>query len=101
MPLMLTYVYGVVVLSLCRSRSGCGGGRGQPGDLGVVELENLTKCESCTASCPPGLCPPWWGVCVCAWVVVVWHTGRSPVLWLCSCDSSRARAPWGLVSVLP
>lgn len=42
-PLMLTYVYGVVVLSLCRSRSGCGGGRGQPGDLGVVELENLTK----------------------------------------------------------
>ncbi|XP_054675960.1 E3 ubiquitin-protein ligase RNF19B-like [Grus americana] len=42
-PLMLTYVYGVVVLSLCRSRWGCGGGRSQPGDLGVVELENLTK----------------------------------------------------------
>uniref|UniRef100_A0A8C3L4G3 RBR-type E3 ubiquitin transferase n=1 Tax=Chrysolophus pictus TaxID=9089 RepID=A0A8C3L4G3_CHRPC len=40
-PLMLTYVYGVVVLSLCRSRSSCG--RSQPGDLGVVELENLTK----------------------------------------------------------
>ncbi|KAM6270813.1 LOW QUALITY PROTEIN: E3 ubiquitin-protein ligase RNF19B-like [Spheniscus humboldti] len=43
MPLMLTYVYGVVVLSLCRSRSGCGGSRSPPGDLGVVELENLTK----------------------------------------------------------
>ncbi|GAB0185193.1 E3 ubiquitin-protein ligase RNF19B-like [Grus japonensis] len=42
-PLMLTYVYGVVVLSLCRSRWGCGGGHSQPGDLGVVELENLTK----------------------------------------------------------
>ncbi|XP_009461547.1 PREDICTED: E3 ubiquitin-protein ligase RNF19B-like [Nipponia nippon] len=42
-PLMLTYVYGVVVLSLCRSRWGCGGSRSPPGDLGVVELENLTK----------------------------------------------------------
>ncbi|XP_068792668.1 E3 ubiquitin-protein ligase RNF19B-like isoform X4 [Struthio camelus] len=42
-PLMLTYVYGVVVVSLCRSRWGCGGSRGQPGDLGMVELENLTK----------------------------------------------------------
>ncbi|XP_040984842.1 E3 ubiquitin-protein ligase RNF19B-like isoform X1 [Aquila chrysaetos chrysaetos] len=42
-PLMLTYVYGVVVLSLCRSRWGCGGGRSPPRDLGVVELENLTK----------------------------------------------------------
>ncbi|XP_065586697.1 E3 ubiquitin-protein ligase RNF19B-like [Cyrtonyx montezumae] len=40
-PLMLTYVYGVVVLSLCRSRSSCG--RSQPGELGVVELENLSK----------------------------------------------------------
>ncbi|KAM9563338.1 E3 ubiquitin-protein ligase RNF19B-like [Guaruba guarouba] len=40
-PLMLTYVYGVVVLSLCRSRWGCG--RSPAGDLGVVELENLTK----------------------------------------------------------
>ncbi|KAM6081300.1 LOW QUALITY PROTEIN: uncharacterized protein VSU04_002015, partial [Chlamydotis macqueenii] len=39
-PLVLTYVYGVVVLSLCRSR---GGGRGPPGDLAVVELENPTK----------------------------------------------------------
>ncbi|XP_055667239.1 E3 ubiquitin-protein ligase RNF19B-like [Falco peregrinus] len=42
-PLVLTYVYGVVVLSLFRSRWGCGGGRSPPGDLGVVELENLTK----------------------------------------------------------
>ncbi|XP_069661432.1 E3 ubiquitin-protein ligase RNF19B-like isoform X1 [Haliaeetus albicilla] len=42
-PLMLTYVYGVVVLSLCRSRWGCGGSRSPPGDLSVVELENLTK----------------------------------------------------------
>ncbi|XP_074751242.1 E3 ubiquitin-protein ligase RNF19B-like isoform X2 [Athene noctua] len=39
-PLTLTYVYGVLVLSLCRRR---GGGRGAPGDLGVVELENLSK----------------------------------------------------------
>ncbi|XP_032863205.1 E3 ubiquitin-protein ligase RNF19B-like isoform X1 [Tyto alba] len=42
-PLMLAYIYGVVVLSLCRSRWGCGGGRSPPRDLGVVELENLTK----------------------------------------------------------
>lgn len=56
-PLMLTYVYGVVVLSLCRSRSSCG--RSQPGDLGVVELENLTKRESCTASCPLVGTPAW------------------------------------------
>ncbi|KAM4680632.1 E3 ubiquitin-protein ligase RNF19B-like isoform 3-T4 [Amazona ochrocephala] len=40
-PLLLTYVYGVVVLSLCRSRWGCG--RSPAGDLSVVELENLTK----------------------------------------------------------
>lgn len=45
-PLMLTYVYGVVMLSLCRSRWGCGSSRSSPGDLGVMELENLTKCES-------------------------------------------------------
>lgn len=49
MPLMLTYIYGVVVLSLCRSRSGCGGSRSPPGDLSLVELENLTKHESCAA----------------------------------------------------
>lgn len=57
MPLMLTYVYGVVVLSLCRSRWGCGGSRSPPKDLGVVELENLTKRESCTAlwTLPPSL----------------------------------------------
>ncbi|XP_074717231.1 E3 ubiquitin-protein ligase RNF19B-like isoform X1 [Strix uralensis] len=42
-PLTLTYVYGVVVLSLCRSCRGCGGGRSVPGDLGVLELENLSK----------------------------------------------------------
>ncbi|XP_039425684.1 E3 ubiquitin-protein ligase RNF19B-like isoform X4 [Corvus cornix cornix] len=41
-PLMLTYVYGTVVLSLCRNRWGCRGSR-TPGDLGVVELENLAK----------------------------------------------------------
>uniref|UniRef100_A0A8C9NEF2 Uncharacterized protein n=1 Tax=Serinus canaria TaxID=9135 RepID=A0A8C9NEF2_SERCA len=41
-PLVLTYVYGTVVLSLCRSRWGCRGGR-TPGDLGVVELDNLAK----------------------------------------------------------
>ncbi|XP_066036306.1 E3 ubiquitin-protein ligase RNF19B-like isoform X2 [Chamaea fasciata] len=38
-PLVLTYVYGTVVLSLCRDR---GGGRA-PGDLGGVELDNLAK----------------------------------------------------------
>ncbi|XP_014743685.1 PREDICTED: E3 ubiquitin-protein ligase RNF19B-like isoform X2 [Sturnus vulgaris] len=41
-PLVLTYVYGTVVLSLCRSRWGCRGSR-TPGDLGVVELDNLAK----------------------------------------------------------
>ncbi|XP_077638641.1 E3 ubiquitin-protein ligase RNF19B isoform X1 [Lonchura striata] len=41
-PLVLTYVYGTVVLSLCRSRWGCRAGR-TPGDLGVVELDNLAK----------------------------------------------------------
>lgn len=41
-PLVLTYVYGTVVLSLCRSRWGCRGGR-TPGDLGGVELDNLAK----------------------------------------------------------
>ncbi|XP_014116793.1 PREDICTED: E3 ubiquitin-protein ligase RNF19B-like isoform X2 [Pseudopodoces humilis] len=41
-PLVLTYVYGTVVLSLCRSRWGCRGSR-TPGDLGMVELDNLTK----------------------------------------------------------
>lgn len=46
MPLMLTYAYGVVVLSLCRSRWGCGGSRSPPRDLAMVELENLTKRES-------------------------------------------------------
>ena len=46
---MLTYVYGAVVLSLCQSRWGCRGNRSPPGDLGGVELENLTKRESCAA----------------------------------------------------
>ncbi|KAM4904179.1 E3 ubiquitin-protein ligase RNF19B-like isoform 2-T2 [Sylvia borin] len=41
-PLVLTYVYGTVVLSLCRSRWGCRGSR-TPGDLGGVELDNLAK----------------------------------------------------------
>ncbi|XP_014166616.1 E3 ubiquitin-protein ligase RNF19B-like [Geospiza fortis] len=55
-PLVLTYVYGTVVLSLCRSRWGCRGGR-TPGDLGVVELDNLAKRGSLRAG-RPGLCPP-------------------------------------------
>lgn len=50
-PLMLTYVYGTVVLSLCRNRWGCRGSR-TPGDLGVVELENLAKRESHTVGRP-------------------------------------------------
>lgn len=44
-PLVLTYVYGTVVLSLCRSRWGCRGSR-TPADLGGVELDNLAKRES-------------------------------------------------------
>lgn len=55
-PLVLTYVYGTVVLSLCRSRWGCRGGRA-PGDFGVVELDNLAKRGSRRAG-RPGLCPP-------------------------------------------
>lgn len=50
-PLVLTWVYGTVVLSLCRSRGGCRGGR-TPGDVGVVELDNLAKRESHTAGGP-------------------------------------------------
>ncbi|NWZ72048.1 RN19B ligase, partial [Acrocephalus arundinaceus] len=50
-PLVLTYVYGTVVLSLCRSRWGCRGGR-TPGDLGVVELDNLAKRECHRAGRP-------------------------------------------------
>ncbi|XP_077186088.1 E3 ubiquitin-protein ligase RNF19B-like [Paroedura picta] len=42
-PLMLTYVYGVVALSLCRNRWGCGGTRRKAGELSTVELENLAK----------------------------------------------------------
>uniref|UniRef100_A0A8C3XHW6 RBR-type E3 ubiquitin transferase n=1 Tax=Cyanoderma ruficeps TaxID=181631 RepID=A0A8C3XHW6_9PASS len=41
-PLVLTYVYGTVVLSLCRTRWGCRGSRA-PADLGAVELDNLAK----------------------------------------------------------
>ncbi|NXS13942.1 RN19B ligase, partial [Neodrepanis coruscans] len=52
-PLMLTYVYGTVVVSLCRSRWGCGSSR-TAADLGVVELENLAKRESHAAAQP---CP--------------------------------------------
>lgn len=55
-PLVLTYVYGTVVLSLCRSRWGCRAGR-TPGDLSVVELDNLAKRGSHTAG-RPGPCPP-------------------------------------------
>ncbi|XP_071403804.1 E3 ubiquitin-protein ligase RNF19B-like isoform X2 [Pithys albifrons albifrons] len=48
-PLMLTYVYGTVVLSLCRNRWGCGR---TPGDVGVVELENLAKLNELWAVLP-------------------------------------------------
>ncbi|XP_074392362.1 E3 ubiquitin-protein ligase RNF19B-like isoform X1 [Zonotrichia albicollis] len=50
-PLVLTYVYGTVVLSLCRSRWGCRGGRA-PGDLGVVELDNLAKLNELWSALP-------------------------------------------------
>lgn len=56
-PLVLTYVYGTVVLSLCRSRWGCRDG-GTPADLGVVELDNLAKRESHTAGRPCALRAP-------------------------------------------
>ncbi|XP_059324709.1 E3 ubiquitin-protein ligase RNF19B-like isoform X1 [Ammospiza nelsoni] len=50
-PLVLTYVYGTVVLSLCRSRWGCRGGRA-PGELGVVELDNLAKLNELWSALP-------------------------------------------------
>lgn len=85
MPLMLTYVYGVVVLSLCRSRWDCG--RSPPGDLGVVELENLTKRESCAAT---GLCPP------------LGPIGPAPASCLCDCELSKGRSsPWICVGSAP
>ncbi|XP_025050095.1 E3 ubiquitin-protein ligase RNF19B-like isoform X1 [Alligator sinensis] len=51
-PLLLTYVYGVVVLSLCRNRWGCADGSGKPGDPGMVELENLAKLNELWAVLP-------------------------------------------------
>ncbi|CAI7934840.1 E3 ubiquitin-protein ligase RNF19A-like isoform X2 [Podarcis lilfordi] len=51
-PLMLTYVYGVVVLSLCRNRRGCGGARRKGGELSAVELENLAKLNELLAALP-------------------------------------------------
>ncbi|XP_066468129.1 E3 ubiquitin-protein ligase RNF19B-like isoform X2 [Tiliqua scincoides] len=51
-PLMLTYVYGVVVLSLCRNRWGCRGTRRKAGDHTTVELENLTKLTELLAVLP-------------------------------------------------
>ncbi|XP_063277904.1 E3 ubiquitin-protein ligase RNF19B-like isoform X2 [Prinia subflava] len=50
-PLVLTYVYGTVVLSLCRGRRGCRGGR-SPAELGVVELDNLAKLNELWAGLP-------------------------------------------------
>ncbi|XP_061481961.1 E3 ubiquitin-protein ligase RNF19B-like isoform X2 [Rhineura floridana] len=54
-PLMLTYVYGVVVLSLCRNRWGCGGARRKAGELSTVELENLAKLNELLAVLPTPL----------------------------------------------
>ncbi|XP_069461556.1 E3 ubiquitin-protein ligase RNF19A-like [Ambystoma mexicanum] len=51
-PLMLTYVYGVVTLSICRSRWRCRGNRGNSGDLGMMELDNLTKLNELWAVLP-------------------------------------------------
>lgn len=87
-PLMLTYVYGVVVLSLCRSRWGCGGGRSQPGDLGVVELENLTKRESCAAVCPLACARHW-----ATWALILLHVSVAVT-------SPEPGAPRGPLSVL-
>lgn len=89
MPLMLTYVYGVVVLSLCRSRWGCGGGRSPPGDLGVVELENLTKRECCAAVCPL--------TCTLHWATGALVLPRSSV----AVTSPEPGASCGLMLVLP
>lgn len=43
-PLMLTYVYGAVALSLCRNHWGGGGTRKKAEEHSLVELENLAKC---------------------------------------------------------
>ncbi|XP_010564198.1 PREDICTED: E3 ubiquitin-protein ligase RNF19B-like isoform X2 [Haliaeetus leucocephalus] len=88
-PLMLTYVYGVVVLSLCRSRWGCGGSRSPPGDLSVVELENLTKCESCAAVCLLA--------CALRWAARALFLPHISV----AVTSPEPGAPCGPVSVLP
>ena len=89
MPLMLTYVYGVVVLSLCRSRWGCRSGRSPPGDLGVVELENLSKRESCAAICPLACALHW-----AARALVLPHVSVAVT-------SPEPGAPCGPMSVLP
>uniref|UniRef100_A0A2D4L2E2 Uncharacterized protein n=1 Tax=Micrurus paraensis TaxID=1970185 RepID=A0A2D4L2E2_9SAUR len=54
---MLTYVYGVVVLSLCRNRWGCGSSRKQAGELSTVELENLAKLNELLAVLPTPMVP--------------------------------------------
>ncbi|XP_026564288.1 E3 ubiquitin-protein ligase RNF19A-like isoform X1 [Pseudonaja textilis] len=56
-PLMLTYVYGVVVLSLCRNRWGCGSSRKEAGELSTVELENLAKLNELLAVLPTPMVP--------------------------------------------
>ncbi|XP_029452206.1 E3 ubiquitin-protein ligase RNF19A-like [Rhinatrema bivittatum] len=42
-PLVLTYIYGVVMLSICRNRWRCRGSHGNSADQGVLELNNLMK----------------------------------------------------------
>ncbi|XP_078239970.1 uncharacterized protein LOC110087003 [Pogona vitticeps] len=51
-PLMLTYIYGVVVLSLCRNRWGCGSPQRRAGEPSSMELENLAKLNELLAVLP-------------------------------------------------
>ncbi|XP_062981133.1 E3 ubiquitin-protein ligase RNF19B-like [Elgaria multicarinata webbii] len=54
-PLLLTYVYGVVVLSLCRNRWGRGSAQRKAGEHSTTELENFTKLNELLAVLPtPG-----------------------------------------------
>ncbi|XP_044276989.1 E3 ubiquitin-protein ligase RNF19B-like [Varanus komodoensis] len=51
-PLMLTYVYGVVLLSLCRDRWGCGSAPRKAGELNATELESPAKLNELLAVLP-------------------------------------------------
>nr|XP_033792544.1 E3 ubiquitin-protein ligase RNF19A-like isoform X1 [Geotrypetes seraphini]XP_033792545.1 E3 ubiquitin-protein ligase RNF19A-like isoform X1 [Geotrypetes seraphini]XP_033792546.1 E3 ubiquitin-protein ligase RNF19A-like isoform X1 [Geotrypetes seraphini]XP_033792547.1 E3 ubiquitin-protein ligase RNF19A-like isoform X1 [Geotrypetes seraphini] len=51
-PLVLTYIYGVVLLSICRNRWRCRGSSGGSVEQGVVELNNLIKLNELWSALP-------------------------------------------------